>query len=127
HILPQNENLSPRWQRELGEDWKGIQQRYLHTIGNLTLTGYNSELSDRPFSEKRDMGGGFRDSPLRLNRELAKLDRWGPEQIEQRAETLADTALYIWKFPSLPMEVIARYEGKPEVNGDEYSLDHFEH
>src|SRR5438445_3384571 len=55
HILPQNENLSSEWQAELGPEWERIQQTYLHTLGNLTLTGYNPELSDRPSVEKRDM------------------------------------------------------------------------
>ena len=127
HIMPQNENLSSAWQQDLGSDWKDIQTRYLHTIGNLTLTGYNSELSDRSFLEKRDMIGGFADSPLRLNRGLAKLDSWNQDRIEQRARSLADTALGIWKFPKLPDEVIARYESTPEDNGDDYSLDQFEH
>ena len=71
HVLPQNPDLSPEWQEELGPDWKTVQEQYLHTIGNLTLTGYNPELSDRPFSEKLTMKGGFRDSPLRLNHYLA--------------------------------------------------------
>ena len=47
HVLPQNPDLSPEWQQELGPEWQTVQERYLHTIGNLTLTGYNSELSDR--------------------------------------------------------------------------------
>lgn len=127
HIMPQNENLSTIWQQDLGSDWKDIQTRYLHTIGNLTLTGYNSEMSDRPFLEKREMTGGFADSPLRLNRGLAKLDSWNQEQIELRANSLANTALGIWKFPNLPDEVVTQYESKPEENGDDYSLDQFEH
>src|SRR5204863_325659 len=67
HILPQNEKLSSAWQADLGPDWQSIQATWLHTLGNLTLTGYNSEYSDRPFAEKRDMPGGFKSSPLRLN------------------------------------------------------------
>ena len=55
HILPQNEHLSATWQADLGSDWRRIQETYLHTLGNLTLTGYNSELSDRSFVEKRDL------------------------------------------------------------------------
>ena len=86
HIMPQNENLSADWQQDLGEDWQKIQAEYLHTIGNLTLTGYNSELSDRPFKEKRDMLGGFKDSPIRLNRSLANLDHWNEEQINQTSD-----------------------------------------
>lgn len=127
HIMPQNENLSSAWQRDLGPDWKDIQTRYLHTIGNLTLTGYNSEMSDRPFLEKRDMIGGFADSPLRLNRGLAKLDSWNREQIENRAKMIADIAVQIWKFPNLTDEVLLQYEHKSQDNnGSEYSLNQFE-
>lgn len=60
------------WRSALGEDWQRIQQTWLHTLGNLTLTGYNSEYSDRPFSEKRDMEGGFKQSPLRVNEGLGQ-------------------------------------------------------
>ena len=60
HILPQNEKLSDSWQEALGSDWQSLQKTYLHTLGNLTLTGYNSEYGDRPFAEKRDMLGGLR-------------------------------------------------------------------
>jgi len=70
HILPQNENLSKTWKDALGSDWERVRETYLHTLGNLTLTGYNSEYSDRPFPEKRDMPGGFRESPLKLNQGL---------------------------------------------------------
>jgi Protein of unknown function (DUF1524) len=58
HIMPQNKNLSERWRRELGETWEEIHQKYLHTIGNLTITGYNAELGDLSFIEKRDRLGG---------------------------------------------------------------------
>jgi hypothetical protein len=67
HILPQNKTLSAGWKVDLGSDWERIQQTYLHTLGNLTLTGYNSEYQDKTFVEKRDMTGGFKESPLRLN------------------------------------------------------------
>ena len=62
---------------DLGPDWERVQQPWLHTLGNLTLTGYNAEYSDRPFAEKRDMTGGFKESPLRLNEGLGVLDRMG--------------------------------------------------
>src|SRR5690625_125491 len=55
HILPQNENLSAKWREALGSDWQRVQESWLHSLGNLTLTGYNAEYSDRPFAEKRDM------------------------------------------------------------------------
>lgn len=101
HIMPQNPNLSLKWQIMLGLRWPEIQEYYLHTIGNLTLTGYNPELSDRPFSEKRDMKGGFIDSHLRLNRPLRQLNKWDEHAIKERAESLAKMALQIWPYPKL--------------------------
>ena len=83
--------------KELGRDFQRIHQSYLHTLGNMTLTGYNPELSNRPFSEKRDMvDGGFRYSPLKLNQSLAQVEKWDEDAISDRAKTLAQTACKIW-------------------------------
>ena len=123
HVMPQNPELSPEWQQELGSEWKTVQERWLHTIGNLTLTGYNSELSDRPFSEKLTMKGGFRDSPLRLNQYLARLDHWNEQEIQRRAELLADLALKIWPAPTLPEETLAKYRKTKAKVGTVYTLD----
>ena len=109
HILPQNEDLSVEWRRALGSEWKKVQERWLHTLGNLTLTGYNSEYSDRPFAEKRDMVGGFRESPLRLNSGLGKLHTWDEVAIRQRAEQLSKQAVDVWCPPALPDNVLAAY------------------
>jgi uncharacterized protein with ParB-like and HNH nuclease domain/predicted transport protein len=109
HILPQNENLSPSWRSALGPQWQRVQQTWLHTLGNLTLTGYNSEYSDRPFTEKRDMLGGFRESPLRLNAGLGLLDQWNELAIKVRAEQLASTAVDVWAAPRLAAEALAEY------------------
>ena len=109
HILPQNQNLSQAWRDLLGEEWQGVQESWLHTLGNLTLTGYNSEYSDRPFAEKRDMDGGFRQSPLRLNQGLGNLVTWDENAIRDRAERLAKEAIEIWKVPSLSPDVLAKY------------------
>ena len=109
HIMPQNPDLSPEWQASLGPDWKQIQEARLHTLGNLTLTGYNSEYSDKPFKVKRDMKGGFRQSPLRLNEGLAELADWSEETIIARGERLAERAREIWRAPDLPAEVLAEY------------------
>ncbi|MBE9128891.1 MULTISPECIES: DUF262 and DUF1524 domain-containing protein [unclassified Coleofasciculus] len=104
HIMPQNPKLSAQWQADLGESWQEIQGKYLHTIGNLTLTGYNSEYSDRPFWEKRDIKDGFADSPLRLNRMLAKLDGWNETEIKNRAEVLAGWAVKVWAVPAVQID-----------------------
>jgi uncharacterized protein with ParB-like and HNH nuclease domain/predicted transport protein len=122
HVMPQNPDLSPEWQQELGPDWKTLQERYLHTIGNLTLTGYNSELSDKPFQEKREMKGGFRDSHLRLNHYLAQLDTWNEEEIQARAELLADWALEVWPAPTVAPEVLAKYRKAKPMPGGTYTL-----
>lgn len=112
HIMPQNENLSTEWQEALGEDWQDVQLKYLHTLGNLTLTGYNSEYSDHSFTKKRDMEGGFRDSPLRLNKGLGQLETWNSGEIVKRAQRLAADALAIWTRPTLSAELLAEFEEK---------------
>ena len=69
HILPQNPDLPAAWKQALGSDWQRVQQQWLHTLGNLTLTGYNSEYSDEPFAEKRDVLGLIRQA---LERQLGE-------------------------------------------------------
>ena len=125
HILPQNENLSEAWQDDLGPEWKQIQENWLHTLGNLTLTGYNHELSDRTFIEKRDMEGGFADSPIRLNQGLAALDYWNEETIKSRAAGLAVIAAEVWKVPQLSPEILSSYRKIPKKVA--YSIDDHPH
>lgn len=125
HIMPQNENLSLAWQHDLGEDWQQVHATYLHTLGNLTLTGYNPEYSDRPFAEKRDMPGGFKESPLFLNRGLGQIETWNAQQIEARAERLARQAVDVWKRPELSDATLARYrEQSTERTGFDWSVAH---
>lgn len=109
HILPQNEDLPGDWRAALGPDWQRIQQTWLHTVGNLTLTGYNSEYSDRPFAQKRDMAGGFKHSPLRLNEGLGSLDTWNEDAIKARADRLADLIAPVWAMPELSADVLEAY------------------
>ena len=125
HILPQNENLSVQWQAELGSDWQRIQKTYLPTLGNLTLTGYNSEYGDRPFAEKRDTKGGYAVSPLRMNQGLGKLEHWSEEAIRQRAESLAAKAVSVWSAPKLDAAILEAY--KPETRTAGYSIDDHPH
>ena len=107
HIMPQNPRLSDEWKEALGPEWKRIQETWLHTLGNLTLTGYNSEYSDRPFPKKRDMDGGFNESPLKLNKGLGQLDNWNEDTIKDRAERLSKIALKVWELPQLSDGVLA--------------------
>jgi len=119
HIMPQNPILLPEWRAELGKNWHQIHNDYLHTVGNLTLTGYNPELADRPFLEKRDMKGGFADSPIHLNRDLAKLEHWDEAEIKKRAQSLAELAIKIWSAPHLPQDVLDKYQVLEEPEEDE--------
>ncbi|WP_418139567.1 DUF262 domain-containing protein [Oceanimonas smirnovii] len=122
HIMPQNENLPAKWRDELGPEWQRVHETWLHTLGNLTLTGYNSEYSDRCFAEKRDMQGGFRQSPLRLNEGLGAIESWNEAAIRQRAEKLASLAIKVWDAPSLPEEVLESYRSEA-ARPESYSLD----
>ncbi|MFP6212351.1 DUF262 domain-containing protein [Helicobacter pylori] len=112
HIMPQT--LTPEWQRDLGENFQAIHDKYLHTIGNLTLTGYNQEYSNNSFQEKRDMEKGFKQSPLKLNQSLKDLESFGEKEIEKRANDLADWALKIWTYPNLDAETLEKYKPKKE-------------
>lgn len=96
HIMPQT--LTDEWKKELGDNWEQIHQKYLNTLGNLTLTGYNPEYSNKLFIEKRDMEKGFKNSGLHLNRMLAKLDKWTEKEIMNRAEKLSKIGLEIWSI-----------------------------
>jgi uncharacterized protein with ParB-like and HNH nuclease domain/predicted transport protein len=127
HILPQNPDLSLAWQIMLGENWKQIQETYLHTLGNLTLTGYNSELSDRPFAEKKAIEGGFDQSPIKLNAYMQKVNEWNEEKIKTRAAHLASLAGQIWKAPMLSQEVLDKYRPKEEKEASLYTIDNYEY
>ncbi len=112
HIMPQT--LKEEWKRDLGENFQAIHEKYLHTIGNLTLTGYNEKYSNNSFQEKRDMEKGFKQSPLKLNQSLKDLESFGEKEIEKRANDLADWALKIWTYPNLDAETLERYKPKKE-------------
>lgn len=124
HIMPQNEKLSKQWQEELGADWQQVHATYLHTLGNLTLTGYNSEYSDRPFVEKLNMKGGFKSSPLILNEDLRNVDAWNEEAISVRAKKLANRAIEVWKAPYLPDNILQAYINIPSQQEGYTLTDH---
>ena len=100
HVLPQT--LSPGWEQALGENAAAVQSEWLHTIGNLTLTGYNPELGNKEYSEKRAI---FALSHFELNRFFGSIETWGAPQIRQRAESLFQIAQQLWPRPAnLPEE-----------------------
>ena len=125
HILPQNPEMPAAWRQALGDDWQRVQQQWLHTLGNLTLTGYNAEYSDRAFAEKRDMKGGFAESPLKLNAGLGQLDAWNEATIQERAGHLADQALTVWTAPTLDAATLATYQPAKTPVSDGYTIDDY--
>ena len=116
HIMPQNRNLSEEWIRELGDDWKRVQEKYLHTLGNLTLTGYNPEYSDLPFKEKRDRENGFGSSPLWLNEGIGGTEVWNENAILKRAARLAERAVEVWTLPHLSDETLKTYKTRSKTS-----------
>lgn len=130
HILPQNEVLSSAWQEALGSDWQQTQQKYLHTLGNLTLTGYNSEYSDHTFAYKRDQVAnsdgkkiGFKYSALNLNEGLGEVEKWDEVAIQIRAERLAKEAIKVWAIPQLESSVLEAYRPSKITTGQHYNID----
>lgn len=107
HVMPQN--ISKDWKKDLGENYLEIHEKYLHNLGNLTLTAYNSELSDSSFRHKQEMENGFKDSPLYLNSYIAKLDSWGEKEINNRACDLIKLAIEIWPYPKVDSETLKKY------------------
>jgi uncharacterized protein with ParB-like and HNH nuclease domain/predicted transport protein len=125
HIMPQNSNLRDEWKNMLGANWREVQKNYLHTIGNLTLTAYNSEMSDNPFMIKMEMEGGFKESALRLNAYLIKLTEWNEKHIKERAKILAEKAEKIWAYPEIADSELTPYqvEKKPV---QKYTIDSYD-
>lgn len=125
HIMPQNTNLSDEWRASLGANWREVQKTYLHTIGNLTLTAYNSEMSDKPFMVKMNMEGGFKESALRINSYVVRAGEWNEQAIKERAALLAEKAKQIWGYPQLTEEELVVYK-TAERPVQRYSLDTYE-
>ena len=127
HVMPQNESLSAEWQAMLGEDWQNVQQLWLHHLGNITLTGYNAEYSDRSFADKKTIAGGFNDSPLRLNRFIRKQDRWTATEMDERGRQLAKKAVTIWPALTVDAETVREAElEERKTQAARYSLDDLE-
>lgn len=99
HIMPQNIEHNLSWQQMLGEDWQEVHSLYLHSLGNLTITGYNAEMSNKSFVEKVNGESGFKHSHLKLNESIAQSDVWNKKAIQRRTNILTDIILKIWKYP----------------------------
>lgn len=125
HIMPQADNKAEKlpevWRIELGDEWERVWETYRHTLGNLTLTAYNSEYSNHAFQEKCNHPYGFKFSPLKMNEGIVAEKQWNEAAIQRRAKKLADKATLIWSKVELTADIIEAY--KPQVDPTtEYSL-----
>lgn len=100
--MPQT--MTNAWRDEFGDRADEIHGIYLHGLANLTLTGYNSEYSNKSFREKRDMPDGFADSPLKINKTVAKYDTWNEAAILERQRWWIDKIIKIWPLPTSTFE-----------------------
>lgn len=124
HIMPQADNKPEKlpivWRDELGSEWERVWETYRHTLGNLTLTGYNSEYSNNAFKAKCVHEFGFKFSPLKLNEGIAEFEKWDESAILKRSAKLADKALAIWGKIDLATDILEAY--KPAASESSYSL-----
>lgn len=124
HIMPQNQSLSDEWKTALGPDWESIHNTMLHRLGNLTLTKYNSEMSDKPFSDKIPV---FEKSATHnLNHYVIKQTSWNGDNINERTQKLIDIALDVWQYPKVSDETIKKFQKDQEDSSPKYSLNSYD-
>jgi hypothetical protein len=117
HVMPQtitNNKNGKAWKEMLGEGWEKTHETLLHTLGNLTLTGYNTELSNSPFETKQVE---LANSHLDLNAYFAGLPKWDAAAISQRAADLAARVVTLWPRPATETAYAASAEAMPEPEG----------
>lgn len=108
HIMPQK--ATNYWKEILGDDHKEIHPEIVDDLGNLTLTSYNSNLSNKSFEEK--LGILQHESHFKLNQYFNNIKSWGADEIKNRGEHLASKAIKIWKYPDLGKEIEQIIENK---------------
>ncbi|BDC93511.1 DUF262 domain-containing HNH endonuclease family protein [Treponema bryantii] len=118
HILPQNKNLSEEWQKMLGSNWEFDKEKYQHTLGNLTLTGYNSELGDRPFTEKLELLDSKNTKVVVLYKDVNDCKEWNINTILNRANILADMILQLFPIENPKNKISFDSPGYKEYSCD---------
>ncbi len=120
HIMPQT--LSDKWKTALGEDWERIHQEYLHTMANLTLTGYNSQYSNLTFVEKRDMEKGFKDSAFRLNNSVKSCEQWTESELKARQNEMLNVFMRLWPMPTTTFEPLSQESESASLDDEDYEF-----
>ena len=107
HIMPQQIEDVREWQTMLGDEWEVVHKTWLHRLGNLTLTAYNSTYSNRSFDDKKRVEGGFDQSAVRLNEFVRQQSQWTEIEMAARSRFLSERALKIWPNHGADPELIA--------------------
>lgn len=122
HIFPQNPNED--WRQNLSlEELTLFKDKYLNTIGNLTLSGNNGALSNNSFTEKKNMninGGeqGYIYSRMWLNKYLKKIDNWSTNEYLERQKIIYSRFLKIWDYPDVDTSQFDIYDEEIIFNAD---------
>ena len=115
HIMPQNALEHEEWRAALGPDYEEKFEVLVHSLGNLTLTAYNSELSDGTFEQKKErVIGGYDKEYLVISKAVHDADVWDADVIATRGHELAVAAKARWPFPAVPADVASKYDAKLE-------------
>ncbi len=128
HIMPQTP--TKEWKLKLGDNWQEIHNKYLHTLGNLSLTAKNSELSNNSLEDKQQID--FQTSKLKLNYKLDNQTDWNEKIIIERAKSLIKNAEEIWPYPKttyskpIPEEQTFDLESEDSFSGSKPSRLFFE-
>lgn len=126
HIMPQT--LNGDWKAMLGDNYEEIQDKYLHTFANLTLTGINSELSNKPFEIKRDgkkVGNeiypGYKNSKYRLTKNVTLCDKWTEIELQNRCSEIVATFLRLYPLPQTTFKPLPKPVDEASLDEETFS------
>lgn len=126
HIMPQT--LNGDWKAMLGDNFEEIQDKYLHTFANLTLTGINSELSNKPFEIKRDgkkIGNeiypGYKNSKYRLTKNVTLCDKWTETELQNRCNEIVATFLRLYPLPQTTFKPLPKPVDEASLDEETFS------
>ena len=126
HIMPQT--LNGDWKAMLGDNFEEIRDKYLHTFANLTLTGINSELSNKPFEIKRDgkkIGNeiypGYKNSKYRLTKNVTLCDKWTEIELQNRCNEIVATFLRLYPLPQTTFKPLPKPVDEASLDEETFS------
>lgn len=116
HVMPQT--LSVSWKEALGANYQEVYDKWINRLANLTLTGYNSQYSNRAFVDKKNAEKGFKDSHLHINSMIAECDEWTEKELIKRNNLLKEKALKLWAYPETNFEPAVAINEKHYLDDD---------